>query len=206
MSRVLIACEESQTVCKAFREIGVEAYSCDIQPCSMYGNREWHIQDDAIKIAYSQHWDLMIAHPPCTYMSAAGARWMYKGGVLNEYRLSQAIRGRDFFMKMLNAPIRYIAVENPKPLKVVKLPMPSQVIQPYMFGEPYSKMTLLWLKGLPKLKPTQVLNEYKPFLQSGAKNAQISKVRGKSRSKTFDGIAKAMAEQWSPFLTPSPAG
>lgn len=100
-------------------------------------------------------------------------------------------------MLLLNAPIEYIAVENPTPLKIVGLPPHSQVIQPYMFGDPYSKRTLLWLKGLPHLTPTNILSEYKPFLQSGGKDAEISKVRGNSRSKTFQGIAQAMADQWS---------
>lgn len=194
--RVIIGCEVSQTVCKAFRAKGHEAYSCDLQPCSMYGHPEWHIQDDAINVAYSQRWDLGIFHPPCPKMSNCSARWMYKGGVLQPRRLAEAMEAKKFFLTLLNAPIPMIAVENPTPLRVVGLPVATQVIQPYMFGELFSKRTLLWLRGLPQLTPTQVLNEYKPFLQSGGKNAEISKVRGQSRSKTFEGIANAMADQW----------
>lgn len=198
--KVVITCEQSQTVCIAFRDLGIEAYSCDIQPCSIFGRPEWHIQGDAVKVAYSGNWDLMIGHPPCTKLSNCGARHMYKGGVLQENRLAEAMAAKEFFLKLLNAPIPMIAIENPTPLKVVGLPEPSQVIQPYMFGDPYSKRTLLWLKGLPQLTPTQVLTEYKPFLQSGGKNAELSKVRGRSRSKTFEGIARAMAEQWGKIL------
>jgi hypothetical protein len=195
--KILIACEKSQTICKAFRKLGYEAYSCDILPCSMFDHPEWHIQGDAIKEAYSGKYGMMICHPPCTKLSCCGARHMYKGGKLNEARLRDAMDAKDFFMKLYNAPIPLIAVENPTPLKIVELPEHTQVIQPYMFGEPYSKRTLLWLKGLPLLTPTNVLTEYKPFLQSGADGPEISKVRGESRSKTFEGIAAAMAEQWS---------
>jgi hypothetical protein len=162
----------------------------------MFGHPEWHIQGDAVKVAYTQQWDLGIFHPPCPKMAICSARWMYQGGVLQPKRFEEAMEAKAFFMLLYNAPIPLIAVENPTPLKVVELPLPSQVIQPYMFGEPYSKRTLLWLKGLPQLTPTKVVNEYKPFLQSGGKNAEISKVRGQSRSKTFEGIAAAMAEQW----------
>lgn len=194
--RVLIACEESQTVCTAFRERGHEAYSCDIFPCSLFGKQNWHIMNDAIKEAYNGKWDMMIAHPPCTKISACGARWMYKGGVLNNKRLAAAEKAKEFFMLLYNAPIPLIAIENPTPLKIINLPKETQVIQPYMFGEPFSKRTLLWLKGLPLLIPTNILNEYRPFLQSGGKDAELSKVRGRSRSKTFNGIAAAMANQW----------
>jgi len=194
--KVLVTCEESQVVCKAFRERGHEAYSNDIKPCSIFGYPDWHIMEDAIKVAYSQTWDLMIAHPPCTKLSNCGARWMYKGGKLNEERLNDAAQAKEFFMKLLNAPIPKKAIENPLPLKIVDLPKHSQVIQPYQFGEPYSKKTLLWLIGLPELQPTNILSEWQPFIQSGGKNAPLSKTRGSARSRTFEGIAKAMAEQW----------
>lgn len=193
--RVLIACEESQEVCKAFRLRGHEAYSCDLQYCSG-GHPEWHIMHDAIEIAYTGNWDLMIAHPPCTYMSAAGARWMFKNGQLQNDRLLKAEEGKNFFLKLHAAPIPKKALENPKPLKIVQLPACSQVIQPFEFGDPYTKKTLLWLIGLPILMPSNVVSNPKPYLQSGAKNADISKIRGRLRSKTFPGIAKAMAEQW----------
>ena len=129
--KVLIACEESQTVTKEFRRIGIEAYSCDIQECSG-GHPEWHIKGDAIAEAYSGKYDMMIAHPPCTFMSKAGARWMFPtAGNLSDERFKKSQEAKDFFMKMLNAPIKYIAVENPTPLKVVGLPMHTQAVQPY---------------------------------------------------------------------------
>ena len=205
--KILIACEESQEVCKAFRELGFEAYSCDIQECSG-GHPEWHIQGDAIEEAYSGKYDMMIAHPPCTYMSKAGARWMYPtAGNLSQERYAKAMEAKDFFLQLINAPIEFIAVENPTPLKVVGLPEYTQGIQPYQFGHNYSKKTLLWLKNLPKLVHTDVKTEYKPYLPSntGGKKRGQSYNRGTSKnakesSKTFSGVAKAMAEQWGTFI------
>ena len=190
--KVLVACEESQTVTKAFRRLGIEAYSCDIQECSG-GHPEWHIQGDALEQAYSGEYDLMIAHPPCTYLSRAGAIWMFRtpGNACPE-RLAKAMEAKEFFMKLLDAPIPYIAVENPIPLKICKLPKHSQVIQPYEHGDPYSKKTLLWLKGLPHLEPSNVVECIGSWTQL---NRKVSK-----RSKTFDGIADAMASQWSSFI------
>ena len=176
--------------------MGIEAYSCDIQEPSG-GHPEWHIQGDAVKEAYSGKYDMMIAHLPCTYMSKAGARWMYPtaGNI--------AMEAKDMFMKLLNAPIKHIAVENPVPLKVVGLPKHSQAVQPYEYGHEYSKKPLLWLKNLPLLKPTEIVENYKPYLPSntGGKNRGQSYSRGtaknsKESSKTFEGIARAMAEQW----------
>lgn len=164
--RVLIACEESQVVCKEFRAKGHEAYSCDIQSCSG-GYPEWHIQGDAVEQAYSGNWDLMIAHPPCTLISKAGARWMYpKSGILDQDRYMKALSAKEFFMRLLNAPIDRICIENPTPLKVVGLPKHSQAIQPYEYGEPFSKRTLLWLKNLPFLTITNILSDYIPYLPS----------------------------------------
>ena len=205
--KILIACEESQAVTKAFRNLGYEAYSCDIQECSG-GHPEWHIIGDAIKEAYSGKYDLMIAHPPCTYMSKAGARWMFPtAGNIDNNRLKLALEAKDFFMKLLNAPIKYIAVENPFPLKVINLPKESQTIQPFEYGHNYSKKTLLWLKNLPLLQPTDIKSEYTTYLPSntGGKKRNQSYSRGisknsKESSKTFDGIANAMAKQWSEFL------
>jgi hypothetical protein len=200
--KVLVACEESQTVCKEFRALGIEAYSCDLQECSG-GKPEWHIQGDAVKEAYSGKYDMMIAHPPCTYMSKAGARWMYPtAGNLDTQRFKKAMEAKDMFLKLLNAPINYIAVENPVPLKVVELPKHSQAVQPYEYGHEYSKKTLLWLKNLPLLKPTDIKENYKPYLPSntgGAKRGQkfmYKNITQKESSKTFEGIARAMAEQW----------
>jgi hypothetical protein len=207
MKRVLVACEESQAVTKEFRKRGFEAFSCDIQDCSG-GHSEWHIKGDAVAEAYSGKYDLMIAHPPCTYISRAGARWMYPtAGNLSQERFNKAIEAKDLFMKLLNAPIPYIAVENPTPLKVVGLPKQSQAVQPYEYGHPYSKRTLLWLKNLPLLSPTEIVSNYKPYLPSntGGKKRGQSYSRGVSKnakesSKTFSGVAKAMAEQWGNFI------
>jgi hypothetical protein len=200
--RVLVACEESQEVCKAFRAKGHEAYSCDIQECSG-GHPEWHIQGDVLPLL-KEKWDLIIAHPPCTYMSKAGARFMYLTvGNVNQERLEKALQAKDFFMQFMNADCEKICIENPTPLKIVGLPKESQVIQPYQFGHPYSKRTLLWLKGLPELKPTNILTEYTPYLPSNT--GGFARGKGGSRgvahnakdaSKTFSGIAQAMAEQW----------
>lgn len=220
---VLIACEESQTVCKAFRELGHRAFSCDLQESSG-GHPEWHVNgdclplingncdfvtEDGVRHQQDGRWDLLIAHPPCTYMSKAGARWMYlKAGELNEERLKLAIEAKEFFMKFINADCEYIAVENPIPLKVVELPPPDCIVQPYEFGEPFSKKTCLWLKNLPPLMPTEIHADYVPYLPSntgGAKRGQkhsrgIAK-NAKESSKTFKGIAKAMAEQWGLYIS-----
>ena len=200
--KILVACEESQRVCKAFRELGHEAFSCDVQPCSG-GHPEWHIQDDVLK-HLEDGWDLMVAHPPCTYLSRAGARWLHQGGKINQERYTKGLEAKDFFLKLLNANIPRIAVENPTPLKIYGLPKHTQAIQPYMFGHPFSKKTLLWLKGLPELKATDLIKEYSPYLPSntgGKKRGQKFKIKNvirdpKEASKTFKGIAKAMAEQW----------
>lgn len=206
MKRILIACEESQAVTKEFRKLGFEAYSCDILPCSG-GHPEWHIEGDAVKEAYSGKYDMMIAHPPCTYMSRAGARWMYPtSGILCKERYSKATEAKDMFLKLLNAPIDFIAVENPTPLKVVELPKHSQEIQPYEYGHEYSKRTLLWLKNLPLLKSTDIKSNYKPYLPSntgGKKRGQkyhFTNITQKESSKTFKGIAEAMANQWGNYL------
>ena len=205
--KVLVACEESQTTTKAFRELGHEAYSCDIQDCSG-GHPEWHIKGDCLSLL-EKDWDLIIAHPPCTYMSKAGARWMYpKAGELSEERFKKAMDAKDFFMKIYNCKCPHIAIENPVPLKVVGLPQYTQAIQPFEFGEPYSKKTLLWLKGLPLLKPTKIIEEHTPWMPSNT--GGLAKGKGghrgfahdqKTASKTFEGIAKAFAEQWSEYLT-----
>ena len=205
MKRILVACEESQTVCKAFRDKGFEAYSCDIQDCSG-GHPDWHLKGDVLE-HINNGWDLIIAHPPCTYLSKAGARWLYAGGRINQARLNQGMAAKAFFEAMLKADCKYIAVENPTPLKVYGLPEPTQSIQPYQFGHPYSKRTLLWLKNLPALMPTNVITKFKPYLPSntgGKKRGQsfsigVSK-NAKQSSKTFSGVAEAMAEQWGSVL------
>lgn len=227
---VLVACEESQRVCISFREKGHNAFSCDLQPCSG-GHPEWHIQGDVLKLLNPSRqtipaddwygfnfrtqdgvlhridgkWDLIIAHPPCTYLSNAGARWLYAGGKLNTERYRKGIEGKDFFMAMLSADCPRIAVENPIPSSIYGLPEYSQIIQPYYFGEPWSKKTCLWLKGLDILQPTDIVMNHKPYCSSGSysgthdpkyKGASRKGGSAKSRSKTFWGIARAFAAQW----------
>lgn len=216
--KLLVACEESQVVCKAFRAKGWEAYSCDIIECSG-GHPEWHIMQDVLPLLNGNcefstmdggrhridgEWDMIIAHPPCTYMSKAGARWMYpKAGKLDRQRLEKALAARAVWQSMMDARCARIAVENPRPLKVVQLPPPSQVIQPYEYGHPYSKATLLWLKGLPKLIPTKIMDKHSPYLPSNT--GEFSRGGGGGRgvahdarnaSRTFLGVGEAMAEQW----------
>lgn len=202
---VLIACEESQEVCKAFRAKGHVAYSCDIQPCSG-GHPEWHLQYDVRDLLYYCDWDLVIAHPPCTYLSAAGACRMYpKKGQMDPARFVKAMEAREFFMQLLMCDCERVCIENPRPLKCVLLPKETQRIQPYQFGEHWSKETYLWLRGLPELVPTDIIDDYKPYVSCGTSRnkgnpdkAGASRAGGaaKIRSKTFPGIAKAMAEQW----------
>ena len=199
--RVLVACEYSGRVRDAFLARGHDAMSCDLLPTDSPGP---HYQGDALDLL-GQPWDLIVAHPPCTYISRAGARWMYpKAGSICEERLRLALSAKSLFMKILAADCQRICVENPTPLKVVGLPRHSQAIQPYQFGHPYSKRTLLWLKGLPKLRPTNVTSDFQPFLRSntgkGARMGQASS-KGvakdwKEASTTFEGIADAMAAQW----------
>ena len=209
--KVLVACEESQTVCKAFRERGHEAYSCDIQEPSG-GHPEWHILGDAIAalgggvittMDGKQHdvskWDLLIAHPPCTYLSNAGARFLYPKGVLNEDRLKLGLAAKDFFMAFYNADCEKICIENPTPSRVYELPKYTQVIQPWMFGHPVQKRTCLWLKGLEPLKPTEIVEERQSSKVPGNWFNKGGKERQKNRAKTFPGIAVAMAEQWGGF-------
>lgn len=194
--RVLIACEESQTVCKAFRKLGHESYSCDVQDCSG-GHEEWHIKDDAIKIAYdlSYKWDLMIAHPPCTHLAVSGARW-FKDGVKPMYLQDDAA---NFFMKLINAPIKRIAVENPVCVMSTRYRKPDQIINPYQFGHPEQKKTCLWLKNLPKLQETNNVYQYMMTLplKERTRIHWLGSNKSKERSKTYEGIATAMAEQWS---------
>ena len=218
--KVLVACEESQRVCVAFREKGHEAYSCDIiEPSG--GHPEWHIMQDVLPLLNgrcsfktmdgAEHridgkWDMIIAHPPCTYLSNAGACRMFpKKGELNQERFAMAMEAKAFFMEFYNADCERICIENPVPLSIVKLPEKTQAIQPYEFGHPYTKKTYLWLKGLPKLEPTNIVEPMGPYVCGNSeiwkKQAANGVVHGKEksakhRSKTFHGIAKAMAECW----------
>ena len=190
--KVLVACEYSGVVRDAFLALGHDAWSCDLLRTESPGP---HYKGD-VRDILDRGWDLMIAHPPCTYLSNAGARFLYPKGKLNKARLKLGMEGREFFMLLWEANIPRIAVENPTPSTIYNLPPYTQVIQPYQFGHPVQKRTCLWLKGLPPLKPTRIV-----------KNAQSSKVPGnwfnkggkdrqKNRAKTFAGIAKAMAKQW----------
>lgn len=218
---VLVACEESQRVCTAFRERGFTAFSADIQEPSG-GHPEWHILGDVLKVLNggkfrtmdgTKHmvdkWDLIIAHPPCTYLSNAGARHLYADGELNQKRYKKGVKGKDFFMKFLNADCKHIAVENPIPSRVYKLPKYNQVIQPYMFGHPFTKKTCFWLVGLPTLYPTNEVKPIATWCPSGSYSHKhdikhkgvFTTDRAKNRSKTFEGIAQAMAQQWGDYLT-----
>lgn len=183
---ILIACEESQTVCKEFRKLGHIAYSCDILPCS--GQRpEWHIQDDVLN-HLNDGWDMMIAHPPCTHLAVSGARWFKE----KQQEQREALA---FVQTLMDAPIKRIAIENPISIISSKIRKPDQIIQPWQFGHGETKATCLWLKDLPKLEPTDIVT---------GREARIHKMppspdRAKERSKTYTGIAKAMANQWSNF-------
>jgi len=193
MGKVLVACEESQTVCKAFREVGHDAYSCDIQDSSG-GHPEWHIKGDILN--HLNGWDIIIAHPPCTYLCNSGVRWLYEQ--LGRWeKLGEAI---DFFLKMLNAPCSCIAVENPVMHRYARerISPPSQYIQPYQFGETVSKRTGLWLKNLPPLTPTLIIPKEK--VEQKIWREPPSPNRSKIRSKTFKGVAEAMAEQWGKLV------
>lgn len=186
--KVLVDCERSQVVCKAFRELGHEAYSCDKEPS--YGDLpEYHIQDDAIKVLYSQKWDLVIAHPPCTRLANSGVRWLHERNLWEDL-----IQARLFFMRFVDYGLKgnKIGIENPIPHKYAELPPYTQIIQPWQFGHPESKATCLWLYNLPKLQPTNIVKAEK----QSCWRMPPSKDRATLRSKTFAGIGKAFAEQW----------
>ena len=230
--KVLVACEESQTVCKAFRKRGHEAYSCDIIDCSG-GHPEWHIKGDVLPLLHPKwydlnrdgegnqwegykfktvdgkthqfegKWDLIIAHPPCTYLTGAGACNIPK----HPERIPLGYEAAEFFLKILNADCDKIAIENPPPMKRFNLPKYNQLVRPYMFGESNNKPICLWIKGVEELKPTNIVEKDKDIVRwvhksTGQKkscskwyNTNTSQ-HSKHRSKTFEGVALAMAEQW----------
>ena len=190
--RVLIACEMSGRVRDAFKALGHDAWSCDILPTLQPGN---HIQGDALEVV-KWGWDLMIAHPPCTYLSNAGARHLYPQKVLNTDRLQKGLTAKELFMALWEAPIERICIENPVPSKVFGLPPYGQVIQPWEFGHPFSKKTCLWLKGLPPLMPTDIVGKTESTKVAGNWFNKGGKERQINRSVTFQGIADAMAAQW----------
>ena len=191
--KILIACEFSGVVREAFRKKGHDAWSCDLLPSDIAS--PYHIQDDVLK-HLNEGWDMMIAHPPCTYLSNSGVRWLYNSDkTKNEERWENMRTGREFFLKLLNADIPRVAVENPIQHKYAreKIRKPDQIIQPWQFGHGETKATCLWLKNLPKLIPTNMV--------SGRENRihrmPPSSSRGYLRSVTYQGIADAMADQWS---------
>lgn len=189
MARVLLACEESQAVYKEFRYRKHEAYSCDILPCSG-GHSEWHIQGDVLDII-NDNWGMMIAFPPCTHLASSGARWFPQKCA--DGRQPAAI---EFFMQLAKAPIRHIAIENPVGIMSTKYRKPDQIIQPWQFGHGETKATCLWLKNLPLLVPTNIVAGREHRIHGMGPSVD----RAKLRSKTYSGIARAIAEQWSPVL------
>ena len=183
--KILVACEESQAVTKEFRKLGHEAYSCDIEPCSG-GHPGWHLQQDVTELL-KQEWDMIIAFPPCTDLCVSGARWFREK--IADGRQQKAI---NFFMEIALAPCPKIAIENPIGIMSSKYKKPSQIIHPWQFGHGETKATCLWLKGLPLLEPINIVEGREARIHKMAP----SKDRSKLRSKTFPGIAKAMAGQW----------
>lgn len=233
---ILIACEESQRVCIEFRKLGFNAFSCDLLPCSG-GHPEWHFKQDVLEIIQNRggvlengkqyfiqgKWDLMVAHPPCTFLAVSGARWYYnpedKDLPIEERRPHPKFPNRkqdredgaNFFMALANAKINKIAIENPVGIMNTRWRKPDQIVQPYQFGDPFSKKTCLWLKNLPKLKETNVVDagEYIQFksgkripkwYSDGLTKTKSPEERRTWRSKTFPGFAKAIAEQWGALL------
>jgi hypothetical protein len=191
--RVLVACEESQAVTKELRDRGAEAYSCDILPCSG-GHPEWHIQKDVLELV-DEEWDMIIAFPPCDHLAVSGSRWFKE-----KREDGRQDRGISFFMSFVNAKCNKIAIENPIGVMSTYYRRPDQIIQPWMFGHPETKATCLWLKGLPKLIETYNVREAMLELPKKESNRvhymSPSKDRARLRSKTYKGIAAAMAEQW----------
>lgn len=189
--RILVACEESQAVTKEFRALGHSAWSCDLEPCSG-GHSEWHLQCD-VGLILGEQWDMILAFPPCTHLSVSGARYFAEKRA--DGRQQAAI---DFFMQFANHTCPRIAIENPIGIMSSVWRKPDQIIQPWMFGHDASKATCLWLKGLPPLQPTEIIRKdrYANQTPSGQNKLGPSSERAKLRSKTYAGIAKAMAAQW----------
>lgn len=211
--RILIACEESQAECIAFRELGFDAYSCDIQPCKKGGHPEWHIQGDVTpylqgctdfhtqdgSFVHLKRWDLIIAHPPCTYLCKVSSVQLHKDPdfyltfqgqsyFINGARYQHLKDGRRFFFQCLAANAHYVAVENPIPMRLAQLPRPDAYACPSWYGSKYTKKTLYWLKNLPPLMAEHTHPHPKELVRSS---------RGKYRSRTYPGLAQAIARQWS---------
>ena len=233
---VLVACEESPRVCSEFRRLGHNAYSCDLLKCSG-GHPEWHFHQDVLEVIKNRggkletgdelyidgEWDIMIAHPPCTFLAVSGAKWYYhpddKDLPLNQRRPHPRFPNRaqdrqeaiEFFLKLAHADIKHIAIENPVGIMNSKFRKPDQIVQPYHFGDSASKKTCLWLKNLPPLEYTDVVDpgEFIEFesgrrlakwYSDGLTKTKTAEERRTWRSKTFPGFAKAIAEQWSEVL------
>jgi len=220
--RVLVACEESQVVTIEFRNLGFDAYSCDVLPCG--GNHpEWHIQGNVLDII-NNNWDLMVAFPPCTFLSNSGVQWLShpddKDVPFNlrrshpKYpnRRNDMIESMEFVKKLYNAPIPHIAIENPVGILSSMWKHPSQIIQPYMFGDEATKTTCLWLKNLPPLVATDIVDKgSRTYFKSGKShpkwyadimnNTKNKEERQTLRSKTFGGVAKAIASQWGNYIS-----
>ena len=219
--KILIACEESQRICEAFRKLGCEAYSCDILECSG-SHPEWHIQHnvlpilngccefttaDGTKHTIDEPWDLLIAHPPCTYLTNTGNRWFNEEKYGDKARERKVLReeAANFFMEFARTNARHWAIENPVGYMNSHYRKPDQIIQPYEFGDPARKATCLWLYNLPLLKPTNIVEPKLQYLKSGKtmdleySNAPKAE-RAKLRSRTYPGIAMAIADQWSKVL------
>ena len=187
--RALIACEYSATVRDAFRARGFDAWSCDMLPTE--GDPRWHIQGDAIEVARNQPWDLMIAHPPCTDLAVSGAR--HFAAKIADGRQDHAL---GFVADLFSAPIKHIALENPVSIISSRFRKPDQIIQPWQFGHGETKATCLWLTNLPRLKPTDIVDGREPRVHRMAPGPN----RWKERSRTYAGIAAAMADQWGAYL------
>lgn len=203
MSNVLVACEESQAVTIELRKLGINAYSNDILPCSG-GHEEWHLLGDVKKYINEMDWDMIIAFPPCTHLAVSGAAW-FKQKQLD----GRQQNGIDFFMMFTDLKCPRVAIENPVGIMSSKYRKPDQIIQPYEYGEPFSKKTCLWLKNLPHLVPTSIVDCGEKITYKSGKTMPKwyadafklpPKERAMVRSKTFLGIARAMAEQWGKLL------
>lgn len=204
--KILVACEESQAVTIELRKLGHEAYSCDIQECSG-GHPEWHLQTDLIELL-NQEWDMILAFPPCTFLTVTGNRW-FNVERYGEKAIKRHQDRRDaieFFMAIANSKCEKIAIENPVGIMSSEWRKPDQIINPYQFGDAFEKKTCLWLKGLPKLESTNVVEPPPRARFESGKSMPTwyadawklpKEERAKLRSKTFPGIAKAMAEQWA---------
>jgi hypothetical protein len=189
--RVLVACEFSGVVRDAFAARGHEAWSCDLLPSEKPGN---HIIGDALETAHKGHWDLMIAHPPCTYLANSGVRWLdiINGKITNKEREDNMLMASQFFLDLLSVPIKKKVIENPIPHKYANLPKYDQIIQPWQFGHGETKATCLWITGLPELTPTNIVEGRRARVHKATPGPD----RWKERSRTLAGIGKAFAEQW----------